>query len=115
MSTPNPLAIHPEHREAIVKFISEKATEDGIVDQIGMLELIFEYWDIVKDRALVTAEASLIELGRLKDGVTDRQAQLDDINADIAAREAAGGTRTTRPNPRKQVRPAPAPAGVDEP
>jgi len=95
-------AIDPAHREAILKFVTEKSMEDGIVEHGEMLELMFTYWDLITDAALVTAEADLIELGRLKAGVATRQTELDSINADIATREAAGGTRGTAP-----VTPAP--------
>lgn len=92
-------AIDPAHQEAIIKFVSEKALEDGIIEQNEMLSLIFEYWDIVKDPVLVAKEADLIEAGRLKSDVTNRQAQLDQINSDIAVVEARGDTRDTTPKP----------------
>ena len=97
MSRPNPFALDQAHWELIQIFIGLKAAEDGVIDTNEMVGLMQEYWLLLNDLPLLTAEVEAIELERIEAALVDTKQRVIDQEQEIADRKAGN------PPPRRTV------------
>lgn len=102
MSTPQPFAIDPDHKEMVEQFIGNKAEEDGVVEFNELVDLIFEYWDIVTDIDALEAEVNAMEIDKLEAQHTEMLKAVDEIPKQIAERKKKKKKRKTKKKKKKK-------------
>jgi hypothetical protein len=48
--------LEQDHWDLIIRFIGEKATEDGVVQPGEMVDLMRQYWALISDKPALIAE-----------------------------------------------------------
>lgn len=106
MSTPDPFATTDEHWQCIIDFVTKKADEDGITEDLHKIDLMRRYWKLLIDEPLLRKECELMELERLKrvDAAqttiaAERAQQIADLEA------STSGDRSTEPAPTPEEEP----------
>jgi hypothetical protein len=68
-----------DHWDLIIRFIGQKAREDGVVEQGEMVDLMRQYWTLISDKAALIVEMRGRDNTQKADEITTLKARLAEL------------------------------------
>ncbi len=76
---PTGFEIDQDHWDLLVRFIGEKAAEDGVVTEGEMVDLMRQYWTLISDKPALVAEMTTRDDAQKVDEITKLKTRLAEL------------------------------------